>query len=290
MKKREQGAAFAEEITESLRCPLCYESVTVEDLKSLKCINNHTFDFARQGYVNMLQKPVSTQYGDDLFEARQKIITEADIYAPIHKKIAALIRGQINAQTLLFDAGSGEGSHLKSILDEINDENLKGIGLDISKEGVVMAAKNYDKSLWFVGDLANPPLKDQSCKFILNFLSPANYSEFKRILTEDGIIIKIIPGSHYLQEIRRQLFNNTAESEYENNDTVGLMKKNVSIISEERVTYTKELDETALKNLIAMTPLGWHANQKQIESFACNGNREITVDMHIVIAKSNMGV
>src|SRR5699024_4072611 len=134
------------------------------------------------------------------------------------------------------------------------------------------------------GDLANQPLGDKSCKFILNFLSPANYSEFKRILAEDGIIIKVIPGSCYLKEVRRELFSGTDENEYENNDTLELMKKNVKLVKEERITYTKFLDAAALNDLISMTPLGWHAGTAQIERFADKWNKEITVDMHIVLA------
>ena len=284
MKKREKSAAAAYHISSKLRCPLCHESVEVIELKSIVCTNNHTFDFAKQGYVNLLQKPVNTQYDDALFEARQKIICDAELYGPIHQKIAALINIELTEDALLFDAGSGEGSHLEKILDEVNDKKLTGIGLDISKEGVMMAAKNYETPIWVVGDLANPPLADESCQFILNFLSPANYSEFKRILTEDGIIIKVIPGSGYLKELRNELFSNTDESEYENNDTLELMKRNVNVVSEERITYTKNLDGQSLKHLISMTPLGWHADAEQIEAFTNAEDKEITIDMHIVIA------
>ncbi len=284
MKKREKSAAAAYHISSKLRCPLCHESVEVIELKSIVCINNHTFDFAKQGYVNLLQKPVNTQYDDALFEARQKIICDAELYGPIHQKIAALINNELTKDALLFDAGSGEGSHLEKILDEVNDKKLTGIGLDISKEGVMMAAKNYETPIWVVGDLANPPLADESCQFILNFLSPANYSEFKRILTEDGIIIKVIPGSGYLKELRNELFSNTDESEYENNDTLELMKRNVNVVSEERITYTKNLDGQSLKHLISMTPLGWHADTEQFEAFTNAEDKEITIDMHIVIA------
>lgn len=286
MKKREKSAAAAFHISSKLRCPLCHESVEVIELKSIVCTNNHTFDFAKQGYVNLLQKPVNTQYDDALFEARQKIICDAELYGPIHQKIAALINNELTKDALLFDAGSGEGSHLEKILDEVNDKKLTGIGLDISKEGVMMAAKNYETPIWVVGDLANPPLADESCKFILNFLSPANYSEFKRILTEDGIIIKVIPGSGYLKELRNELFSNTDESEYENNDTLELMKRNVNILGEERITYTKNLDGQSLKHLISMTPLGWHADAEQIEAFTNAEDKEITIDMHIVIAQA----
>lgn len=285
MKKKEKSAVLAKNISELLRCPLCHETITVEGLSSLKCTSNHTFDFAKQGYVNMLQKTVNTQYDDLLFTARHHIITEVNLYEPIHEKIAGLIKNELNGSAVLFDAGSGEGSHLQNIANKVNDSSLSGVGLDISKEGILMSAKHYEQQLWFVGDLANPPLNDKSCQFILNFLSPANYSEFKRILTDDGLIIKVIPGSHYLKELRSELYSNTKESDYENNDTLELMKKNVEILNEERITYTKTLDEDALKHLISMTPLGWHADQGQINAFTNSGSKEITVDMHLIIAK-----
>src|SRR5699024_2534650 len=173
-----------------------------------------------------------------LFGARQRIICDEKLYAPVHDKIADIILNHSAEDSLLFDAGSGEGSHLQTILDKVNTETLTGIGPDIPTEGSLRAAKNYGNPLWIAGDLANPPLTDKSCKFILNFLSPANYSEFKRILAEDGIIIKVIPGSAYLKELRRELFSGTDGKEYENNDTLELMKKNVKLRSEE---HTSEL-------------------------------------------------
>lgn len=286
MKKRERNASLAQSISGELRCPHCHESMEVKDLKSLVCINNHTFDFAKQGYVNMLKKPVNTQYDDALFDSRERIISDVDLYGPIHDRIAEIIMEKSLRDGVLFDAGSGEGSHLNKILHKIDGDMLTGIGLDISKEGVLMAAKNYAGYVWVVGDLANPPLAGDSCKFILNFLSPANYSEFTRILTGDGIIIKVIPGSSYLKELRNELFSSTGESEYENNDTLELMKRNVTVVSEERITYTKSLNAVGLKDLITMSPLGWHADDSQTADFISRGDKDITVDMHIVVAVS----
>src|SRR5699024_586193 len=130
-KKREKNAAAAEYISSRLRCPLCHGAVEVRALSSLVCINNHTFDFAKQGYVNLLQKLVNTQYDDALFDARQRIISEVELYAPIHNRISDIITNQSAENSLLFDAGSGEGSHLKMIQHKVNTETLTGVGLDI---------------------------------------------------------------------------------------------------------------------------------------------------------------
>ncbi len=56
-----------------------------------------------------------------------------------------------------------------------------------------------------IGDLANLPLLDNSIDILLNLLSPANYQEFARVLKPGGLLIKVIPGSEYLKEVRQAL-------------------------------------------------------------------------------------
>src|SRR5690606_34617008 len=116
---------------------LCYSSMKVVDLRSLICSNNHTFDFAKQGYVNMLTRPINSNYNKALFQARQKIIMESDLYTLLHKEISRVINRNIdgsNNEVILLDAGSGEGSHLQRIVDENVNGTIQGIGIDISKE------------------------------------------------------------------------------------------------------------------------------------------------------------
>ncbi|WP_377570392.1 hypothetical protein [Paenibacillus farraposensis] len=48
-------------------------------------------------------------------------------------------------------------------------------------------------SLWYVADLAHCPFASQQFDGILKILSPSNYAEFTRVLTEEGCILKVIP-------------------------------------------------------------------------------------------------
>lgn len=57
MTNKEKSAKVVSEIVDIFRCPICHRSMKVVDFKSLICSNNHTFDFAKQGYVNMLTRP-----------------------------------------------------------------------------------------------------------------------------------------------------------------------------------------------------------------------------------------
>ena len=283
MKKREQAAHALKNIEDRLQCTICGVSLTVVELSRLVCHNNHSFDLAKQGYVNMLQKQVTSMYDQSLFNARHNIISTYKLYDKVHDKIADIINNNLKDEGLIFDAGSGEGSHLHSIIKKTNRDNLYGLGLDISKAGVMMAGKHYPEQNWIVGDLSRTPFKDDQVDLILSYLSPSNYEEFSRIISPSGILIKVIPGSEYLKEIREVL--TVGNQQYENTDTLELMKRKVNVVSEERITYGVELNQQALRDLMNMTPLAWHASDADIEAFAETGPKITTVDLHIIQAR-----
>src|SRR5699024_12760558 len=80
MTNKEKSAKVVSEIVDIFRCPICHRSMKVVDFKSLICSNNHTFDFAKQGYVNMLTRSSNKHYDKNLFDAIQKIIILSNLY------------------------------------------------------------------------------------------------------------------------------------------------------------------------------------------------------------------
>src|SRR5690625_2473648 len=121
MTNKEKSAKVVSEVVNIFRCPICHQSMKVVDFKSLICSNNHTFDFSKHGYVNMLTRPSNPHYDKKLFEARQKIIMESNLYFSLHKKILEIISNYLDESynpIVIFDAGCGEGSHLQKIINE----------------------------------------------------------------------------------------------------------------------------------------------------------------------------
>ena len=57
-----------------------------------------------------------------------------------------------------------------------------GVGLDISKEAIIMASKEYKNIIWCV-EIFGAPFAGGCFDFILNILAPANYAEFKRMIS-----------------------------------------------------------------------------------------------------------
>lgn len=281
VKSKEKSAKLAQKYAQLFRCSLCKSPMKVVDLKSLVCTRNHTFDFAKQGYVNMLNRSINSQYDKELFTARQKMIMDSHLFTPLHKKITEIILENIaprKKEMIIFDAGCGEGSHLQRILEECGNENIVGIGLDIAKEGIIMAARNYKNSIWLVGDLANTPMADASCDVIINILSPANYSEFKRMLSPNGIVIKVVPRDHYLKQLREVLFDDSNKKTYQNDDIVSHFNSNFRLLNMQNLKFTAEISENEFMNLLQMTPLAWNLSKKKIKRIS-----EITIDLDILV-------
>src|SRR5690625_4267040 len=286
MTKKEKSAMLVQKYQRYFKCPLCHSPIHVFDFKSVKCPNNHTFDFARQGYINFTTQLVKSNYTKKLFDARNAIITKSNLYSSLHITLKNIIEKFISTSMdplLLADMGCGEGSHLNSVLNHFKHTNVTGVGLDISKEGILTAAKNYAELIWFVGDLTQSPLANESFHVVLNILSPANYAEFKRILAPKGFVVKVIPRSDYLQQLREALF--PADSDYDNADPTVLFQDHFRLIDSYQVRQIHTFNQTELTNLVQMTPLAWSANQADIDSFLDLDSSEITVDLDILVGQ-----
>lgn len=273
------------------KCPVCGNKMGIFDSPSLVCINKHSFDLSRQGYINMLLKANKTKYDKDMLESRN-IISKSGFFDPMLQQISNFIFKQISIARLqsgfILDAGCGEGSHLSRILAVIQSKSnikLQGVGIDISKEGIRIAARDYMNIIWCVADLANLPFNSLQFDIVLNILSPASYAEFHRILKDDGILIKVVPGSDYLIELRDIFYDKTDKKSYSNDNVIKLFNENFLLINNERLSYKVTLDEENMRHLLNMTPLTWNIEKEMMSKVEKNGLREITADFHIIIGK-----
>lgn len=272
------------------RCPVCSSPMKMVDFKSLICSNRHCFDLAKQGYVNLLPASLKTKYDKQMFESR-KIIYQSGFFEPLLEKISERIINELHSQSepaKILDAGCGEGSHLSSIQETIKSKtanDILSVGVDISKDGIYMAAKAYPHSIWCVADLSKFPFAGKQFNFILNILAPANYSEFQRILTDEGMVIKVIPESAYLQELRAIFYKETNRQVYANDNTLDLFKKNLFLLDVQRVKYVVTLDSSLVDPLLRMTPLLWGTTGEGLLNTQEMNLREVTIDLTILVGK-----
>ena len=262
-------------------CPICQENLTLVE-NSLKCNNRHSFDLAKFGYVNLApQIKQSANYDKENFQNRQQIL-EAGFYQAILEAVSDLLSNSKNAKTIL-DIGCGEGFYSRKLQERHPDKTF--YAFDISKDSVQIAAKSEPNWAvnWFVGDLARLPIKDASMDILLDIFSPANYGEFRRVLSKDGILIKVIPTKNHLKEIRQKVQDQLTNKDYSNQDIKEHFQEHFTILSSQTASLTKTITAEQLQALLSMTPLLFHIDQRKIDWSQLT---EITIEAEILVGKA----
>ena len=262
-------------------CPICQENLTLLE-SSLTCNNRHSFDLAKFGYVNLApQIKQSANYDKENFQNRQQIL-EAGFYQAILEAVSDLLASSKTATTIL-DIGCGEGFYSRKLQERHPDKTF--YAFDISKDSVQIAAKSEPNWAvnWFVGDLARLPIKDASMDILLDIFSPANYGEFRRVLSKDGILIKVIPTENHLKEIRQKVQDQLTNKDYSNQDIKNHFQNNFTILSSKTTSLTKPITAEQLQALLSMTPLLFHIDQSKIDWSQLT---EITIEAEILVGKA----
>ena len=261
-------------------CPICQENLTLVET-SFKCCNRHSFDLAKFGYINLEpQIKQSANYDKENFQNRQQIL-EAGFYQAILEAVSDLLSNSKNAKTIL-DIGCGEGFYSRKLQESHLDKTF--YAFDISKDSVQIAAKSEPNWAvnWFVGDLARLPIKDASMDILLDIFSPANYGEFRRVLSKDGILIKVIPTKNHLKEIRQKVQDQLTNKGYSNQDIKEHFQEHFTILSSQTASLTKTITAEQLQALLSMTPLLFHIDQSKIDWSQLT---EITIEAEILVGK-----
>lgn len=192
----------------ALLCPHCGLDFTVPqpDSHSLACAGGHTFDVARQGYLNLL-----TGHGTKFVPDTAAMVTARDAfldaghYQPLADAIAERVGALLataEGAPLIVDAGTGTGWYLKQVLTEIGGRKAAAVGLDISKFALRRAARRNPQALNVVWDLWRElPLGAGTADVVLVVFAPRNAAEFARILKPGGSLVIVTPLPGHLAEI-----------------------------------------------------------------------------------------
>lgn len=262
-------------------CPICQENLTLLE-NSLKCNNRHSFDLAKFGYVNLApQIKQSANYDKENFQNRQQIL-ESGFYHAILEAVSDLLANSETSTTVL-DIGCGEGFYSRKLQESHPDKTF--YAFDISKDSVQIAAKSEPNWAvnWFVGDLARLPIKDASMDILLDIFSPANYGEFRRVLSQNGILIKVIPTENHLKEIRQTVQDQLTKKDYSNQEIKEHFQEHFIIQSIQTASLTKSITAEQRQALLSMTPLLFHVDQSKIDWSQLT---EITIEAEILVGNA----
>ena len=100
-----------------LTCPVCNNDL-IKTKTGCLCKNNHNFDFAKEGYTNLLlaNNKNSKNPGDnkEMILARHSFL-RAGFYEPLLRELVNSIKNLTTDESVVVEAGCGEGYYISGI-------------------------------------------------------------------------------------------------------------------------------------------------------------------------------
>lgn len=270
----------------NLACPVDGDRLHPRE-KQLVCEHGHTFDVARQGYVNLLpvQHKRSKQPGDskEMVLARTQLLNSG-IYEPVASKLAGISFAQLagDKEICLMDAGCGEGYYLDYVFNRLKDTSgcgdLSFIGLDISKAAIAGAAKRNKQISWVVGTNRQPPVEAASIDMILCVFGFHSFDGFNKILKADGKVVLVEPGPDHLKEMREVIYTEVRKTVPP--DISCIEKTGFSMVDRQQLQFkTGAVNNEQINNLLVMTPHFYRATKEGREAAGILQKLDLTVDV-----------
>ena len=232
-----------------LICPICQLPLFCEG-RSLRCGRNHSFDVARQGYVNLL--PVQQKRSLHPGDTREQVLSrreflESGAYGPIVEAVKAAAEGHAGP---ILDVGCGEGWYAVQVADHLGAELT---GLDISKEAVRCAAAKYKGRRWICGTAAHLPIPDDSVGVLMSMFALTMPLEFSRVLKKDGIFIQVLAAQDHLMGLKSIIYPEILLKEKDSVPTLD----GFELVSSSPVRFEFTVEGPQISNLLSMTPHFW---------------------------------
>lgn len=192
------------DVLDVLACPVCHSTLQEAD-RTLRCAEGHSFDIARQGYVNLLPGNARTGTADtpEMIQARDTFLGAGHL-AGLAESLARSVAPTLPREACVLDAGAGTGYYLARVLQDTQD--AVGLAIDISKHALRKAARAHPRIGAVVADVWQPlPVRSGTVTAVLNVFAPRNAAEFHRVLRPDGALHVVTPTARHLGRLIPEL-------------------------------------------------------------------------------------
>ena len=260
-----------------LICPHC-RAPLVNQARNWSCSNGHSYDQARQGYLNLLlvQHKNSRQPGDTptMLGHRQAFL-DGGHYQPVSDQVNRLLGEQ--APGAIVDMGCGEGYYTDRLARALPAADCAG--LDISKDAVIKACRRNREIQWLVGSSARLPVADTSVDAALSIFSPWSWEECLRVLRPGGHLLLVGPHADHLLALRSKLY----DSVHPTPELIKTLPAGLQIVDDQVLRYPLDLSTHALTDLLGMTPHGWRSRPERQQALLDDGLNGLEVAMRMVM-------
>jgi|TARA_B110000902_G_scaffold139714_1_gene161409 23S rRNA (guanine745-N1)-methyltransferase len=282
---------------DNFKCPSCDQALILQaetQPQTYRCNNQHSFDLAREGYLNLLlaQNKRSRNPGDsdEMIRSRQRFLN-AGYYQPLSDAIvSAVAKATSSPEQTVLDLGCGEGYYMQQLRTAFEEtaseiktssQTLKLLGMDISKLAVRLAAKRKMDARLAVDSVYSIPLFENRVDTAISVFSPISADETARVLKPGGKLIMVGPGAEHLSGLTRLIYEQSLPHE---GNTAGLAKAvQFSLLEQIEIKQTIVVTGGDILDLLKMTPYYWHSRPEQQDMLAKLDKLETLIHFNINI-------
>ena len=271
-------------VQDVLRCPHCSGPIRIED-GIAKCAAGHSFDIARQGYVNFLTNQTFIKNADTaaMVDARQKMHTRPffqDLAQQLSDICVGLCRGV--SQPIIVEPGGGTGLYSHAATRALG--NALAVSFDISVHATKVCARQSDRVAAVVADVWQQwPIAEDSADVVLSVFSPRNFVETERVLKADAAFIVVTPEENHLVELRNRF--NALGIQRDKSESISSALGNFTKIEQMNHQSTELLDGLAMYDTLLSGPNGHHIEAKDVQVFTRAEPIEVTHCINISVWK-----
>jgi 23S rRNA (guanine745-N1)-methyltransferase len=241
------------DVLDLLKCPLCEATLDVDD-QVVRCSSGHSFDIARQGYVNLVPSRADTH---EMVEARDAFL-RAGHFRQLSEALAESAAG-----AAVVDLGAGTGHYLARILDALPDG--RGIAIDASPAALRRAARAHPRAAAVGADAWKPlPVRDGVATTVLSVFAPRSATEMARILAPGGALLAVTPTTRHLHELVGPLGLLSVPDDKEDRLDAQLTS-HFELAERRTIEHAMFLTRDESAQLVRMGPSAWHVDEESVD-------------------------
>ncbi len=278
------------DIVDLLRCPVCGDALG-ETGGALRCAAGHSFDIARQGYVNLVPGRADTP---EMVEARDAFL-QAGHFRPLSAALAEEARAAGGAAGAMggasgadsggavLDLGAGTGHHLAAVLDALPD--ARGIAIDASPAALRRAARAHERAAAVGADAWKPlPVADGVAALVLSVFAPRNPDEMARILAPGGTLLAVTPTTRHLYELVGPLgLLSVPDDKADRLDAQ--LKTHFTLTARRPLEHSMFLTREEATQLVRMGPSAWHLDDQAMAASLAALPDPLTVTASVTLSR-----
>lgn len=265
-----------------LCCPVCRGELNKNE-NSYTCERGHSYDIAKQGYINLLMSSKGSTHGDNnqMTDARQRFLS-GGFYSPLADEICKNAAEHFSDGGVLIDCGCGECYYTDRVYSALREKfsDIEVCGFDISRDAIKQGAKRNKSITLLVAGVYNMPFLCESADMLLSVFSPFAREEFLRVLKKGGVLISVIPDKKHLWSLKSALYETPYENVLDDYEIEGF-----EFVGKSEVKNNVTLQNGQIADLFMMTPYYYRTKPSDKEKILSLEEMTVETEFQVLVYK-----